>query len=305
MGALESDGGTYCVLWADYLIGRAPDCGLKLQHESVSWRHASLRWNGSGWELQDLASLNGTFVNDKRLENGRRALLRTGDRVRFGQDERAWLVVDADPPDAVAVALDDGQRIMPDGGLIALPSHDDPEVSIYRNADGAFVADGPEGTWCPERDEVITAGGRKFRFEPGGVVNATTGPRPSRMTPATIALELSVTRNEEQVDITIAHLGHRVALKPRAHGYLLLTLARQRIADMADETLPSSSHGWIDQDRLLKMLATTSAQLALDIYRARRQFDAAGVSDSAQLIERRTSSRELRIGVEKLSIVRE
>jgi hypothetical protein len=68
--------------------------------------------------------------------------------------------------------------------------------------------------------------------------------------------------------------------------------------------LPLSSQGWIDQERLLKMLATSSAQLALDIYRARRQFDGAGVLDAAQLIERRASSHELRIGVEKLSIER-
>jgi hypothetical protein len=289
-------------LWADYLIGRAPDCGLKLEHDSISWRHASLRWNGNAWELQDLASLNGTFVNDKPLDPGRRALLRTGDRVRFGQDERAWLVVDADPPDAVAVALDDGQRITPAGGLLALPDQENPEVSIYRDADGVWVAEGPDGTWHPERDEVVTAGGRGFRFEPGGVVNATTGPRPTRMTPSSIALELSVTRNEEQVEITIVHGGERTALKPRAHGYLLLTLARARLADLADGALAPSSHGWIDHGQLLKMLATTPAQLALDIYRARRQFDAAGVVDAAQIIERRAASRELRIGVDKLSI---
>jgi hypothetical protein len=302
MGALESDTGAYCVLWADYLIGRAPDCGLRLEHHSVSWRHASLRWNGNAWELQDLASLNGTFVNDKPLDAKRRALLRTGDKVRFGHDERAWLVVDADPPEAVAVALDDGSRITPVGGLIALPDPEQPEVSIYRNADGAWMAEGPDGTWFPEREEVVNAGGRGFRFEPGGVVNATTGPRPTRMTPSSIALELAVTRNEEQVEITIVHNGTRVVLKPRAHGYLLLTLARARLADLDDASLGASSHGWVDHARLLKMLATTPAQLALDIYRARRQFDAAGVLDAAQVIERRAASRELRIGVEKLTI---
>lgn len=302
MGALESDAGAVCVLWADYLIGRAPDCGLKLEHHSVSWRHASLRWNGNAWELQDLASLNGTFVNDKPLDPGRRALLRTGDKVRFGHDERAWLVVDADPPEAVAVALDDGARITPDGGLIVLPDPEHPEVSIYRDADGLWVAEAPERTWHVERDEVLTAGGRGFRFEPGGVVNATTGPRPTRMSPASIALELAVTRNEEQVEITIVHGGNRVALKPRAHGYLLLTLARARLSDAANAELAVSSHGWIDHGRLLKMLATTTAQLALDIYRARRQFDGAGVLDAAQIIERRAASRELRIGVGALSI---
>jgi hypothetical protein len=83
---------------------------------------------------------------------------------------------------------------------------------------------------------------------------------------------------------------------------LLLTLARLRVQDHAIPEQPVTSHGWVEQSRLLKMLATSLAQLTLDIYRARRQFSDAGVVDSAQLVERRTSSRELRIGVEQLSV---
>ena len=302
MGALENEAGAYCVLWADYLVGRAPECSLHLEHASVSWRHASLRWNGNAWELQDLGSLNGTFVDGDRLEAGHRVLLRMGSRVRFGTDNPEWLVVDADPPEAVAIAVDDGQRVVPVGGLIALPDADHPEVSIYRDADGLWIAEGPDGTWHPERDEILVAAGRAFRFEPGGAVHATTGPRPSRMTPASIALEFTVSRNEEEVEITVVHGGSRVTLRPRAHSYLLLTLARARIADQQDPELGASSQGWVDQSRLLKMLATTPAQLALDIYRARRQFDAAGTLDSAHIIERRATSREVRIGVEKLAV---
>lgn len=302
MGALESEAGTYCVLWADILVGRAPESGLRLEHESVSWRHASLRWNGSAWELQDLGSLNGTFVDGRRIDAGKRVLLRTGDRVRFGEENPQWLVVDADPPEAVAVAVDDGQRVVPEGGLIALPDAENPEVSIYRNAEGTWIAEGPDGAWHPERDEIVVAGGRAFRFEPGGMVHATTGPRPARMTPLSIALEFTVSRNEEQVDIEIVHASQRVPLRARAHSYLLLTLARARMVDKEQPDLPVSSQGWVDQSRLLKMLATTPAQLALDIYRARRQFDGAGVLDSAQVIERRAQSRELRIGVERLSV---
>ncbi len=50
------------------------------------------------------------------------------------------------------------------------------------------------------------------------------------------------------------------------------------------------------------MLATSPSQLALDIYRARQQFSDAGVTDSAQLVERRTTSRELRIGVSSITV---
>jgi hypothetical protein len=74
-----------------------------------------------------------------------------------------------------------------------------------------------------------------------------------------------------------------------------------RMADQGD-ALPASSHGWVAQQRLLKMLATNLSQLTLDIYRARRQFAEAGVIDAAHIVERRPSSRELRIGVETLAV---
>jgi hypothetical protein len=302
VGVLESDRGEFCTLWADHLVGRAPEAALRLEHSAVSWRHASLRWTGRAWELQDLGSLNGTFVNGVRVDAGARVLLRVGARLRFGSEHSEWQVVDLEPPEAVATALDDGTRVTPLDGLIALPSADAPEVSLYRRADGVWLAEAPDRVWEPQRDEVVVAAGRRFRFEPGSAVHATSTNLQSRMTPGTLELEFAVSRNEEQVDLNIVHSGLRIPLKPRAHSYLLLTLARSRVHDQSDTKLPPTSHGWVEQARLLRMLATSLSQLTLDIYRARRQFADAGVVDSAQVVERRASSRELRIGVEQLKI---
>jgi hypothetical protein len=302
VGVLESDRGEYCTLWADHLVGRAPEAALRLEHAAVSWRHASLRWTGRAWELQDLGSLNGTFVNGTRVDAGARIPLRVGVRLRFGSEHSEWQVVDLEPPEAVATALDDGTRVTPLDGLIVLPSADAPEVSLYRRADGVWLAEAPDRVWEPLRDEVVVAAGRRFRFEPGSAVHATSTNLQSRMTPSTLELEFAVSRNEEQVDLSIVHSGQRIPLKPRAHSYLLLTLARSRVTDQSDPKLPPTSHGWVEQSRLLRMLATTLSQLTLDIYRARRQFADVGVVDSAQVVERRTSSRELRIGVELLRI---
>jgi hypothetical protein len=302
VGALESDRGEHCALWADHLVGRSPEAALRLDNAAVSWRHASLRWTGRAWELQDLGSLNGTFVSGTKVEAGARVALRIGARLRFGDTQREWLVIDLDPPEAVATALDDGTRVSPQDGLIVLPSADAPELSLYRRADGAWLAEGPDRVWEPQRDEILTAAGRRFRFEPGSAVHATSTNLQRHLTPAMITLEFAVSRNEEQVDLSIAHDGELIALRPRAHTYVLLTLARARLSDQGDAKLPPTSHGWIEQSRLLRMLATSLSQLTLDIYRARRQFADAGVVDSAQIVERRTSSRELRLGVERVTI---
>jgi hypothetical protein len=302
VGALESDQGEHCALWADHLVGRSPEAALRLESAAVSWRHASLRWTGRAWELQDLGSLNGTFLNGARVDAGARVALRMGARLRFGDAQREWLVIDLDPPEPVATALDDGTRVTPLDGLIVLPNTEAPELSLYRRIDGVWLAEAPDRVWEPQGDEILTAAGRRFRFEPGSAVHATSTNLQSRLTPTAIALEFSVSRNEEQVDLSIVHSGQHIALRPRAHTYVLLTLARARLQDQSAAELPPTSHGWLEQGRLLRMLATNLSQLTLDIYRARRQFADAGVVDSAQIVERRTSSRELRIGVEHISI---
>lgn len=62
----------------------------RLDDPTVSGRHARLVWNGSeALRVEDLDSRNGTWVNGTRIEGF--AVLRTGDRVEFG-DESAFTV---------------------------------------------------------------------------------------------------------------------------------------------------------------------------------------------------------------------
>jgi DNA-binding NtrC family response regulator len=67
------------------VIGRDPEQApsLQLQQTRVSRRHAQIELgeDGRSWELEDLQSRNGTFVNGERVE---RALLRDGDVIRIG-----------------------------------------------------------------------------------------------------------------------------------------------------------------------------------------------------------------------------
>ena len=53
-------------------------------HMTVSRRHARLSYNGS-WNIEDLNSANGTFVNEHRLENGEKAQIQSGDRVSLSR----------------------------------------------------------------------------------------------------------------------------------------------------------------------------------------------------------------------------
>jgi len=64
-------------------VGRAPDRDLRLDHPTVSRRHAFLRRAGAGWEIVDLCSTNGTRINGYRVVGAQR--LRPGDIVSFGE----------------------------------------------------------------------------------------------------------------------------------------------------------------------------------------------------------------------------
>ncbi len=62
-------------------LGRAPDNTVPLEDARVSRRHALIEVSGDQVRLTDLASTNGTFVNQRRVTS---ADLREGDLVRMG-----------------------------------------------------------------------------------------------------------------------------------------------------------------------------------------------------------------------------
>ena len=65
------------------VVGRSPDAQVRLQEEGVSRRHARLVRSPAGqFELTDLGSTNGTYLNGTRLSGAAR--LEEGDRVQLG-----------------------------------------------------------------------------------------------------------------------------------------------------------------------------------------------------------------------------
>ncbi len=50
-------------------IGRGQDCGVVLDHPSVSRAHAEIRHDGACWRLQDLGSKNGSHVDGLAIED--------------------------------------------------------------------------------------------------------------------------------------------------------------------------------------------------------------------------------------------
>ena len=63
-------------------IGRSPDNDIPIDNLAISNYHARVYYEGSRLVVEDLDSLNGTFVNDLRIE---RATLHDGDSIWIGK----------------------------------------------------------------------------------------------------------------------------------------------------------------------------------------------------------------------------
>jgi len=64
------------------VVGRTPEAHLFINEASVSRQHAAISSNAAGFEIEDLGSSNGTFINDVKVSV--KTLLKDGDMLRLG-----------------------------------------------------------------------------------------------------------------------------------------------------------------------------------------------------------------------------
>ena len=99
-GFVNPEGANYCQKCGAYLgtpaeggedrvsVGRSPDAGVFLDDVTVSRNHALLVRRRDGLYIDDLGSLNGTYVNRRRIESHR---LADGDEIQVGKYKLSYL----------------------------------------------------------------------------------------------------------------------------------------------------------------------------------------------------------------------
>ncbi|MEZ6184500.1 MAG: FHA domain-containing protein [Planctomycetota bacterium] len=92
------------------VVGRASSAEIQIKSDLISRAHAKITWVGAGFQVEDLGSLNGTFLNGFRLRTP--CLLHAGDRLSFGGFEVVVHLLEGD----VQVEIRDGAiKVFVDG----------------------------------------------------------------------------------------------------------------------------------------------------------------------------------------------
>ncbi len=86
-GALA--GARYDVSADETTIGRHPDSDIFLDDVTVSRRHARIASSSAGKAIEDVGSLNGTYVDGERLES---ATLREGAQIQIGKYRLVYVI---------------------------------------------------------------------------------------------------------------------------------------------------------------------------------------------------------------------
>lgn len=277
-------------LQPQHVFGRHPSAATSLTNSEASRTHAVAIWDGEVWLLKDTSS-NGTYINGRFLARGAQQVLNVEDRIQFGSDQaEVWFVKDTSPPDSLLIPVTLGLPTIKLSEITALPSEDDPQISIYRTLTGQWMCETASSVYELQTGDRVGTCDKQWRFvsSHAGVETEVIRNKVKR-TPKQLVFKFDVSQNEEHVSLSVQVDGETVDLEMRNHHYLVLVLARKYLEDKTSGILESEC-GWIDKDLLCKMLGLNGNHINIQVYRFRKQFvDAYPMADHLPpSIERRT-----------------
>lgn len=76
-------GKLYNISSDELVAGRSTDCSIWIEDTTISRKHFQISRREKGYEIKDLNSTNGTYVNNKRVKT---TLLKAGDKIQISKD---------------------------------------------------------------------------------------------------------------------------------------------------------------------------------------------------------------------------
>jgi len=286
------------------LVGRASRSDIRLSGMRASSHQASIQWDGVCWMLKDL-SRNGTVVNGLVLSNGRACRMEPGDDIVFGDPGERWRWLDGKPPCPTAICRDRGLHIEGTDGVLLLPDDATPRASVCAR-DGHWELDINGGSCRVQDGEVVRVSDLSFELELPCIDPAAIATHSYRHQLSILGarIHFQVSQDEEFVSVSFTTGSTTTALRPRAFHYLLLILARARLEDTA-AGVSEAEAGWLYADEVARRRCVSVEDTNVDICRARKQIaQSCQFVDAVHIIERRSGTGHLRLGVAAISIER-
>ncbi len=289
-----------------HLIGRHKETvQTYIGGPDVSRVHARIRWTDKVWTIQD-SSRNGTFVNGRQILNDEKKPLQEGDKITFGkQCPDIWQLVDASPPACMLIPISQGLKEIELRAMHALPSEDEPEVTLYMSSGGQWLCESDSGVIVLKSGDCVGITGKVWRFIDAAVCSANTTliQYEAKHEPVLTKYTFRVSQNEEHICLRFHHGENVVDLGFRQHHYTALVLARQRCEDR-EAGIVDGEQGWIDRERLSQMLEVKEALINIHIFRLRKEIvnSLPGSYTIPMVVERRNG--EIRFGSKCVEILR-
>lgn len=280
--------GREVALRARTTFGRDAGNDVALDEPQASAQHAVIQWLDKRWTVRDLASRNGTWVQEQRIAAGEDIVLGLGDSVAFGDPRRRWWVMATDPPAIFAECLAAPRRVDAVDGVLGLPSIDDPRVMIYAGA-RAWLIEGTEGTRPTHDRAVVVVDGMPWRLALPEQLDDTAG---LGVEGPGVRIRVSGSLNRPRIEIL--RIGDWEPVRPASCDRLLWVLAREREDDL---DRPEGDRGLTHIDLVARELGVGPSTVDVYVHRLRNRLGPHGVHD---LIERRAGVGQLRLAFERL-----
>jgi hypothetical protein len=303
MGALRDQRGITHRLRTRTRIGRASDNDIVVPESTASGLHATIEWRGGfSWELKDLGSKNGTFVDGRRVETGAWERLAATTELAFGDARETWVVVDLKRPEAEAYCRETGEIRSSKDRILTLSDDPNDWVDVVEDAPGSWMLEMRGRCDALVDQQVVAIGGRTWVLTlPTAEPQTAPLPSPETQRPVDVRFMFRVSADTEHVELSVRH-GAETWTSTRACTHALLRLAEARLRDREAGGHPDE-HGWLYSDDLCTLAGyENDARLNVEIHRARRALASIGLPNAQAIIQRRRGTRQLRIGTSVLEI---
>jgi len=270
-----------------FRIGRGGFNDLVVLDAGVSWNHAAVWVEQGELVVEDLGSLNGTWLGEARATPFARA--GGSELLRLGLSEPICVAAVEPPPGVHLIVLREGSTL-------ATPWDGRP-LDLSTLADGARGALQSDETGLSLCDDGAVDPIQVGEIFDAGLVAFRVLPAPDRSATALVAADplertrLVVHKSRHAVEVHLVDPGTGAARAFRGDipAALLNVLARRLVADAA-RNLPRSEQGWTANDLAIrevwgKPTWTLPNNLNVTVHRLRRDLEASGFSP--HLIERR------------------